>query len=85
MSMVLFGDSFDLWDDDAKRLLLPVGIHAIDLWLYGHAKHDIETTLIDMKCVPVRLSGNYFIAKTKLVKILDPLLMCTPAISGFVI
>ena len=34
-----FYDFFDLWDDDADRLWLHVvGIHAIDLWLYGHAK-----------------------------------------------
>ena len=32
-------DSFGLRDNDVERLWLHVvGIHAIDLWLYGHAK-----------------------------------------------
>ena len=45
---------------------------------------ELKITLNDMKYILVRLSGNYFIAKMKLVKILDPLLTYTPAISGCV-
>ena len=39
---------------------------------------------MDMKSVPVRLSGNHFIAKMKLVKVLDSLLIYTSVISGCV-
>ena len=46
--------------------------------------HKFKVTLVDMKCVSVRLSGNTFTAKMKLFKILDHLLTYTPVMTGWV-
>ena len=52
---VLCKDSFDLWDEDAKRLLLHIiGMQAIDLLFYGHAKMVRTKT-----CICVTLMGSF--------------------------